>query len=136
MADLTVTANSVVTAGQFATGIAGESITAGQAVYMDAADSQKIKKAVATSQAAAAAVGIALNAAAAGQKVSYSQDGAEVTVGGSPTVGKPYYVSAGAAGGIAPEADLTTGNFTTFLGFCLAANKITQSVRAAGVARA
>lgn len=120
MADLVITPANVIKGSVTAypnltaTGIAGETITAGQAVYINASDSNKIYKADANaSSSSAAAVGIALHAALAGQPVQYMTSGA-LTFGAILTVGQ-YYVVSATAGGIAPTADLASGWYSTLL---------------------
>lgn len=117
MADLTITAANVVkgSSSSVKNGVAGATITAGQAVYEDATDSNKLKLADANaSSATAACKGIALHAALSGQPIAYI-DGGDLGVGTILTAGTIYVLSA-TAGGIAPAADLTTGWRTTILG--------------------
>lgn len=117
MADLTITAANVIkgTGASTKTGVAGATITAGQTVYMDASDSNKIKLADANaSSATAACIGIALHAALAGQPITY-QDSGIIALGSILTAGAVYVLSA-TAGGIAPVADLTTGWRSSVLG--------------------
>src|SRR5262249_912833 len=132
MAALTITAANVVkiAGSQVAVGIAGATITAGQAVFADASTGNAIKLADADlSVAAAAAVGIALNGAASGQPVSYITGGG-LTIGAG-TVGTVYVVGA-TAGAINPAADLTTGWNTTILGVCTSSNTLTVNIFASG----
>tara|TARA_R100000808_G_scaffold19496_1_gene42298 strand:+ start:14236 stop:14646 length:411 start_codon:yes stop_codon:yes gene_type:complete len=128
MADLTITASDVVPpATGVNAGTAGEAILAGQSVYLDSTDSNKVKLADADNTAAtAAAVGIAVNSAPkAGQPVSYVTLG-DLTVT-SATVGEIYVVS-GTAGGVAPEADLATNDYVTILGIGKTATSIAVKV--------
>ncbi len=120
MADLTITAATIqpatVTGYPTATktGVAGETITAGQSVYINSSDSNKIYKSDANaSSAAAAAVGIAMHGATSGQPITYCTEGA-LAFGAILTAGQ-YYVASATAGGIAPTADLTTGWYSTLL---------------------
>ena len=116
MADLTITPASVI-AGADAVkngGIAGETILAGQAVYLKAADS-RLWLALATTAAAATAVGIALHAALAGQPLVYIEGGSLV-IGATTSKATTYMVSA-AAGGICPQADLVSTNKISYLGY-------------------
>lgn len=99
-----------------AQGIAGGTITAGQPLYADAADSNKLKPAQSDTAVKAAVVGIALGGASSGQPVSYAVGG-DVTFNAGFTKGKVYLVSNAAAGGIAPSADLSTaGVYISVLG--------------------
>ena len=120
MADLVITAANI-TKGSVTgytpittTGTAGETITAGQAVYINASDSNKIYKADAdASSTAAAAVGISLHAATAGQPITYLTSG-PLNFGAILTAGT-YYVVSSTAGGICPTSDLSTGEYSTLL---------------------
>lgn len=119
MANLTVTAANVqpTTTTVFKTGIAGAAITAGQSVYLDAT-TNTIKLADADlSVAAAKGVGIAINNAASGQPVTYAIGGS-LTMGATLVKGTTYVVAA-TAGGVAPQADLTTGATICILGTAL-----------------
>ena len=120
MADLTVTATSVLfTSGNKLTGVAGEALTAGQSVYLKASDG-KIWKAQADGTAAEAdAVGIALHAAGAGQPITYAGHGSVINIGATTAKTTTYMVSA-AAGGVAPQADLTAAQLIVRLGYATA----------------
>lgn len=134
MADLTITAGSVaMVSGTTEVMTAGATITAGQAIYKDASDSNKAKLADANDTAAkAAAYGIALNGASSGQPVSVLRTGV-VNMGATLTVGEIYVVS-DTAGGVAPEADLVnTNNFVTILGVGLTAANLDLKINASGV---
>jgi hypothetical protein len=120
MADLTVTAASVLfTSGTKNTGVAGATITAGQSLYLDSADS-KLKLAQADGTAAeVAAVGIALHAAGANQPLTYAGSGSVINIGAT-TVKTTTYVVSATAGGVAPQADLTSGHRICRLGYATA----------------
>lgn len=117
MADLTITAASVsFTSGQKDTGIAGASVTAGQAVYLDAATSRyKLAQCDGTS-AEADAVGIALHASGNGQPLTVAKSGSVINIGATTAAGVFYYLSA-TAGGIAPVGDLVSTNKVVSLGY-------------------
>jgi len=117
MADISITATSVIkgTGAVVKNGIAGASITAGQTLYIDTANSDVLKLAVGNGTTLQSTVeGIALHAAASGQPIAYQKGGA-LTLNAVLTAGKAY-VASGTAGGIAPIADLTTGWKTSLLG--------------------
>lgn len=117
MADLTITPANVVkgSTANVVNGVAGTTITAGQTVYEDTGDSNKLKLADANNTSATAACkGIALHAALAGQPCAYI-NGGDLGLGAILTVGIIYVLSA-TAGGIAPAADLASGWRTTILG--------------------
>lgn len=116
MADITITAASVV-AGSNATkesGTAGETITAGQAVYK-AADGKYMK---ADSNSATALArqprGIALNGASLNQPLAIQRSG-DITIGATLTAGLAYYLS-DTPGGICPVADIGSGEYVCLLG--------------------
>lgn len=134
MADLVITAANVV-AGNGASrrdGTAGEAITAGQVVYLDAAD-QRYKLADCDAAAALRSPrGIALNGAAAGQPIEVLTEG-PVTIGAVLTAGTAYYLS-GTPGGIAPVADLATGDYPTIVGIATSASVLDVKLHESGVA--
>jgi hypothetical protein len=133
MTDLVVTAANVLegTAARKQTGVAGSTITQGQSVYVDSSGQlQPAQKNV--DAGTAAAVGVALTAAEAGQPVVY-QSGGEMDVGATLAVGETYVVGA-AGGGIAPIADLLTTEFATILGIATAAGVLKLGILQSGVA--
>jgi hypothetical protein len=117
MADLTVTAASVV-AGANATkesGIAGETITAGQPVYKSTTTFKYMKADNNSATEAARSVrGIALNGASDGQPLVIQTKG-DLTIGATMTAGIAYYLS-DTAGGICPVADIGTGEYVSLIG--------------------
>lgn len=114
------------------TGTAGETVTAGQPVYLKASDSKYYKADANASAEAAGAVAIMLHGADAGQPIK-AQSGGDITIGAgaAPAVGTIYVVS-GTAGGIAPSADIATGWYVTILGVGAASNIIKMKVYASG----
>ena len=117
MADLTITASNLVagTGATIATGVAGEAIAAGDAVYIDTADNNDLKKCQHDGTALEAnAVGIALAAALDTATVSYITEG-DLCFGTLLTIGTVYVVSA-AFGLIAVAADPGVGDYLTVLG--------------------
>jgi hypothetical protein len=136
MADLSVTAANVVkgSTAEVKDGIAAVTITAGQVLYADASDGFKLKLAQCdTTAAEAAVVGIALNGGSANQPIRYITRG-KYNPGGTVTIGIIYALSA-AAGAIAPNADLTTGNRVTVLGIGTTASEIDVQIHVSGVAK-
>lgn len=129
MADLVITATDVVkgSGANIERGIAGGTITAGQPVYKDSADSDKIKAADANaSSATATVVGIALHGATANQPIAY-QTGGNITLGAVLTLAKVYVLSA-TAGGIAPVADLASGWRTSILGVAVSTSSLMLTI--------
>ena len=129
MADFSITASQVlpgseVAGATFENGIAGVAVTAGQAVFLEAA-TYTCKLADTNATAPEAVVrGIALHAAAAGQPLRIQTAG-PVTIGAAAAipVGGVVVLSA-TAGGLAPVADLATGHRTTIIGIGGANNSL------------
>lgn len=136
MADVTVTAANVVPAAganvQKVT--AGATVTAGQAVYKDATASSKAKPCDADAEASAVCAGIALSSASLDQPL-FIATGGDVGFGAIFTVGTTYCVST-TAGGIAPEADLTTGDYKSILGVATTTSNLRLNIFNSGVAEA
>lgn len=133
--DITITAANVIP-GSDATYFdrtAGDTITAGQPVYLDSTDSKlKLADANAASAAAATVKGIALHGAASGQPLKVQTSGS-ITIGATVTQGTIYVLSA-TAGGIAPAADLATGHRVTVIGIATSASALKLQINASGVA--
>lgn len=138
MSDVSITAASVAPISnsangqdtRFAEGIAGASITAGQTVY---ATSGVVYLADGNASATAALVsGIAMHAATSGQPIRYA-NGGEYTCGFTAAVGA-IYINSTTAGGIAPAADLATGNYTNILGIARTSAILRIALISAGVA--
>lgn len=116
MVDISVTAASVLPGAGAITedGIAGETITAGQALYK-AADGFWYKADADSATALARdAKAISLNGASASQPVKVQKSG-EITFNAAFTAGVTYYLS-GTAGGICPVADVGTGEYYDVIG--------------------
>lgn len=140
MADLSITPANVI-AGPHAvkkTGRAGAAISIGQALYRAAATGDlHPADAGDASPALAEVVGIALSsAAAAGQPVTYAAEDPHFALGATVAVGSAYVLSAAAAGGIAPDADLLAGNHATLIGIGKSATHIILKPLATGAAHA
>lgn len=117
---------------------AGATLTAGQAIYLDATDldSSGIGKAkladANASEAAAAAVGVTLHGALSGQPVEYMEAGG-LAFGAILTKGEIYVLGATAAGDIAPADDLASGWYTTILGYAATTANMVLGLRVTGV---
>ena len=113
MAAISITAASVLksSTGQVSVGTAGATITAGQSVYIDTSDSNKIKLADANGTAPANTfAGIALNAASSGQPVSYcTNDNAGFTIGATVVAGDTIWLSQTPGGLTKTIGDLSGG---------------------------
>lgn len=116
MADYTVTAASVqqTSTAKTRAGIAGETLTAGQVVFRDSADSNEIKLADCTNADKFVAVGITINGAAEGQPCDYVEADIGFTPGFTAALGDVVVLST--AGGMAPSTDLTTGDYAVICG--------------------
>lgn len=129
MVDISITAANVV-AGSDSTrtsGIAGEAITAGQAVYLSSTTNKwMLADSDSSTAEARRAAGIALNGAALNQPVAVLKAG-EITIGGTLVAGTAYYLS-GTPGGICPAADIGTGEYVCLIGLAK-----TTSVLAVGI---
>jgi hypothetical protein len=135
MADYSVTAASVVRTANTAIseGTAGGSITAGMAVYIDTADSSKLKACDADVSATSVAAGIALHGAANGQPLKYATGG-NLTFNTAFTTGDVVCVST-TAGGICPYADLASGDFVTVLGIATSTSNLRLQINASETAK-
>lgn len=133
MADITVTAADV---GLADTGVVTQTVqvavavTQGQVGYLDTTESKYRLADADLSSAAASAAGIFLTPAAIDGYAVIATIG-PVDVGATLTVGETYVVS-GTAGGIAPIADLATGDYVTILGIATAAGKLQLDISASG----
>ena len=134
MADLTITAANVVPGADavLLNGTAGETITAGQAFYLEAV-SQLFKLADADAVGTAAAVAIALHGASLNQPLAGIKFGS-LTLGTAVTTTAAVYVVSTTAGGIAPFADLSSGDFTTVLGIATSTTALKVGIVVGGVA--
>jgi hypothetical protein len=133
MADLSVTAaNCLPGAGAvIEEGLAGATITAGQAVYRDTDGSYKLADADGASATIRTARGIALNGASAGQPLKIQKAG-EITLGATLTAGTTYYLS-NTAGGICPLADVGTGEYYHIIGIAKSASVLLLALAYSGV---
>jgi hypothetical protein len=93
---------------------AGETIAAGQAAYLNAADG-RVYRALGDTAAHAACQGIAVNSANAGQFIELAYDGEVQNLSGLQ-VGRLYVVSDDSAGALMQGQDLDTGDFACFIG--------------------
>lgn len=137
MADVTIAGTSLTasTGAVLNTGIAGASITVGQPLYKDSTDSNKLKVADSNVSAAeAAVVGIAMAGGSTGDTITYITSG-DVNLGATLGVGTSYYLSE-TAGGIQPQADLTTGEYVTFLGIGITAALLRVKICVSGITKA
>lgn len=134
MADLTITAASCVpgVGNKLEQGVAGETITAGMAVYK-AADG-KWMKADADSATALArtATAIACTGSSLNQPIVVQRSG-KITLGATLTANTTYYLS-NTAGGICPLADVGTGEYLEIIGVAVDTAILDLVLKATGVA--
>ncbi len=137
MADITITAANVVagSSARITHGTAGAAVTAGQVVYKDSADGKfKLADCDSATAAVRSPVGITLNGAANNQPMAIVNSG-PVTIGATLTPGATYYLSQN-PGGIAPFADLSTGDYPVIIGIAISASVLDVNIQEAGVALA
>lgn len=134
MADISVTATAVVPGSDAVTenGIAGETITAGQAVYRDLSTGKYMKADNNSATAAARqARGIALNGASNNQPMTIQTAG-DLTFNAVLTAGIVYYLS-DTAGGICPVADVGGGEYVCTLGIAKSTTVLKLDIQFPGV---
>lgn len=134
MADISITAGNVVKGSNAVVenGHAGETITAGQVVYLDTSTMLYMKAdADAASASARQPRGIALNSASLNQPLAIQKSG-DITIGGTLTAGVTYYLS-GTAGGIAPVADVGTGEYYCTVGIAKSTSVLSIGFNYSGV---
>lgn len=132
MAALTVTATSVVhVSGSVRQVTIGETVLAGQAVYLKSSD-QRVWLAQSDGTAAeAAAIGIMETGGAAGQPGLMAESGAVINIGA--TTAKIHYWLHTTAGGVGLQADVGSGNYITRLGYSLTTDGVFYlDIRATG----
>lgn len=134
MVDLVITSAQVVASANAMreTGVAGEAISAGQAVYKSSATGKWM---LADNNSATAeakkAVAIALNSAALNQPITVHKCG-DLTIGAALTAGAAYYLS-DAPGGICLVADVGAGEDVCLLGLAKSATVLSVAIQAPGV---
>lgn len=135
MTDVSITAANCKATGTATVShgnVAGATITAGQTVYKDATTGKyKLSDCDSATAADKDCDGIALNGASDGQPLSVVSKGT-VTVGGTLVAGTVYVASA-TAGGIAPLADLTTGDDEIVLGVATSTTVLDLDINVTGV---
>lgn len=138
MATYTITASAVVPPATISGGgLAGEALAAGDVLYLLATDGKLYLADSNDTAAKAAAIGVAVNTAAAGQPVSYATGG-EITVDAGlftiPGVGGILVLSP-TAGKAMDVANLLAADYVTILGWVTAANKFMLAITRSGVVK-
>ncbi|WP_089177259.1 hypothetical protein [Bosea sp. AS-1] len=134
MADITITPANVVSGSNasIASGTAGETITAGQAVYLSSTSKKwMLADSNSATSEARQAKGIALNGASLNQPVS-AQTSGDITIGGTLVAGSAYYLSE-TPGGIQPAADLAAGEYVCLLGLAKSTTVMSIGIQFPGV---
>ena len=113
----------------------GATISAGQSVYLDAADS-KYKLADANSTAAIAVIkGIAMTPGVDAGYGYVATAGSIILVGTTAAIGTTYYVGQ-TAGSIVPDSDLTTSDYVSRIGTAASATQIDLAIKATAIVHA
>lgn len=140
MADLTigtVTVQSALTRSDLDVKQVGEAVAIGDVVYLNTVDS-KYHEADASTEAEAKASHLVLSAAATDEyAVLMKLDSSvplQIDVGATLTVGTTYVVSA-TAGAIAPESDLSSGEYVTHLGVASTTSLLDIKLNVTGTAK-
>lgn len=132
MADITITATSVVTtAADIEHGIAGATITAGQVVYKGASGKYDLADCDSATAAVKVPRGIALNGAALNQRVAVLKSG-DITIGATLTAGLAYYLSPN-PGGICAVADVLPGDSVVLIGHAKSTSVLNLNMQVTGV---
>ncbi len=108
-----------------------ETVTQGMVAYRDAATKKFGKADSNVSAALANCVGIFLTAGSLNQPALIHTKG-PLTMGATVVVGERYFVGDG-AGGIVPSADLSQGEYVTYIGTGISATQIDVEIHASGV---
>lgn len=122
MADFVLTAAQVTKdSGNAKTGTAGETITAGQTVYLKSTDNRLWKADANGTAEEQVCLGVALHGSSAGQPLDYlDEQGAVLTLTTGAALGAAYdaVIASGlVAGNLCPHADAVAGWRETVLGF-------------------
>jgi hypothetical protein len=120
------------------TGVAGATITAGQLLYKDTDDANKLKLADANGTALARVLeGIALHGAFAGQPITYIVRDPDFKCGGAVVIGQDYILASDTPGGLAPASDAIAGDYVTTVGVAKSVTNLNiAGFTAAGAAKA
>lgn len=114
----------------------GATISAGQVVYADSTDSNKMKLADNDASAAAATVkGIAITPGISGSYGYVATSGSIILVGTTMAVGTTYYLGA-TAGEIIPEADIGTNDYVSRLGTAATTTQLDLAITNTGILHA
>ncbi|MGR9420658.1 hypothetical protein [Rhizobium leguminosarum] len=135
MTDLVVTSALVVAGADSSavSGVAGEAITAGKAVYLASATKKwMLADSNSATVEARQAKGIALNGASLNQPISVHKSG-DITIGGTLVAGQAIYLS-DTAGGLCPLADVGAGEYLCLIGLAKSTTVLAVDIQFPGVA--
>lgn len=136
MAAVSITAANVLpsSAATPQSGIAAATITQGQALYADASAGYGLKLTTTASSAAAACVGLAMNAASSGQRVDYCSKDPNFTPGFTALAGDDVWLFDTTAGALTvTKADLEAGDYVTHLGVMLTTTTMNLNITPGGL---
>lgn len=108
----------------------GETVTQGQSVYLKSYGKWWKADANATESAGSAGLGVALTKGSADDP-GIVVTGGSMNLGATLTAGQPYFVSS-TAGGICPAADLSSTEYTSYLGSATSSSVINLGPHASG----
>lgn len=134
MTDISITAGNVVQGSGAVTeaGTAGETITAGQLVYLDSTGKYLKADADSATPAVRKPRGVALNGASLNQPLVIQKSG-DITIGGTLTAGLAYYLSK-TPGGLCPVADIASGGYSCVVGLAKSTTVLGINIQDSGVA--
>jgi hypothetical protein len=134
MTDLVITPASCVpgTNSRLETGVAGETITAGMAVYKAATGLWMKADSNSATALARVATAIAMTGSSLNQPIVVQKSGS-LTLGATLTAGVAYYLS-DTAGGICPVADVGSGEYAQTIGIASSAAILKIGFNDSGVA--
>lgn len=136
MAAISITASAVIPSVNaiIKSGIAGATITQGQALYIDSTDSYKLKLTTTATLAAATCVGLAVNAASSGQKVDYVVSDPALAIGSTQLSGDDVWLFDTTPGALTiTKADLESGDYVVHLGTYVSTTAINLNITIGGV---
>lgn len=136
MSDFVITNTAVVAADNAVkeSGLAGETITAGKAVYKSPTTKKwMLADSNSATPAAKTAGGIALNGASLNQPVTVAKSG-DITMNAVLTAGSAVYLS-DTPGGLCPDADVGAGENVCQIGIAKSTTVLAVRITAPGVTR-
>lgn len=134
MADLVISSALVVAGADSSavSGVAGELITAGKAVYLSSSTKKwMLADSNSATVEARQAKGIALNGASLNQPISVHKSG-DLTIGATLVAGQAIYMS-DTAGGLCPLADVGAGEYLCLIGLAKSTTVLAVDIQFPGV---